>query len=107
MKKPRPRTTDPTKVTLKNFKRLETMQRFRKFQDQARLIRGLRDAQTNADALEGYLSKMDAHARSGMPDARQKLKDLVERTFTGRGVSGQDVVNVFPTQYQRLREILK
>ena len=95
------------KVTLKNFKRLETMQRLRKFQNQQRLIREMRDAQMNADALEGYLSKMDAHARSGMPDVRQRMKDLVERTFIGRGVSVQDVVNVFPSQYQRLREILK
>ena len=107
MKKARPRTSDPTKVTLKNFKRLETMQRLRKFRDQARLIRELRDAQMNADSLEGHLARMDAHTRSGMPDARQKLKDLVERTFAGRGVTGQDVVGVFPSQYQRLREILK
>ena len=95
------------KVTLKNFKRLETMQRFRKFRDQERLIQEMRDAQTNADALEGYLSRMDAHARSRMPDAHQKLKDLVERTFVGRGVSGQTVVDVFPTQYHRLRDALR
>jgi CRISPR/Cas system type I-B associated protein Csh2 (Cas7 group RAMP superfamily) len=107
MKKPRPRTSDPTKVTLKNFKRLETMQRLRKFQDQQRLVRQLRDAAWNADALEGYLSKQDAHTRSNMPDARQKLKDLVERTFVGRGVTGQNVVDAFPSQYQRLREVLK
>ena len=107
MKKARPRTSDPTKVTLRNFRRLETVQRLRKFQDQARLIRELRDAQMNADALEAHLTRMDAHTRSSMPDARQKLKDLVERTFSGRGVTGQDVVNVFPTQYQRLREVLK
>jgi hypothetical protein len=106
MKKVRQRK-DPLKVTLKNFKRLEDMQRFRKFQDQQRLIREMRDAQMNADALEGYLSKMDAHTRSGMPDARQRMKDLVERTFSGRGVSGQNVIDAFPTQYQRLREVLK
>ena len=106
MKKARPRA-DPNKVTLRNFRRLETVQRFRKFQDQARLIRDLRDAQMNADSLEAYLAKMDPHTRKTMPDAQQKLKDLVERTFAGRGVSGQDVVNVFPTQYQRLREVLK
>ena len=96
------------KVTLKNFKRLETMQRLRKFQTQQRLIREMRDAQMNADALEGYLSKMDAHTRSGMPDARQRMKDLVERSFSGRGsVTGQNVVDAFPSQYQRLREVLK
>ena len=83
------------------------MQRLRKFQDQQRLIREMRDAHSNADALEGFLAKMDAHTRTGMPDARQKLKDLVERTFVGRGVSGQNVVDVFPTQFQRLREVLK
>jgi len=107
MKKTRQRR-DPLKVTVRNFKRLEDLQRLRKFQDQQRLIREMRDAQMNADALEGYLAKLDYHARNNMPDVRQKMKDLVERSFRGRGgVSGQNVVDAFPSQYQRLREILK
>jgi len=106
MKKTRQRK-DPLAVNLKNFKRLEVMQRLRKFQDHQRLIRDMRDAQMNADALEGYLAKLDYHTRNDMPDVRQKLKDLVEQSFRGRGsVSGQNVVDAFPSQYQRLREVL-
>ena len=107
MKKARQRK-DPLAVNLKNFKRLEVMQRLRKYRDHQRLIRDMRDAQMNADALESYLAKMDFHTRNGMPDVKQKLKDLVEQSFHGRGlVSGQNVVDTFPSQYQRLREVLK
>ena len=107
MKKTRTRTTDPLKVTLKNFKRLETVHRLKKFQDTQSLIRQMRDAQMNADALEGYLAKMHYSARSDMPDRRHALKDLVEQTFRGRGVTGQNVVDSFTSRYDRLREVLK
>ena len=98
---------DPLKVTIRNFKRLEDLQRLRKFQDNQKLIRQMRDAQMNADALEGYLAKMHSPSRAEMPDARQKMKDFVEQTFRGRGVTGQNVVDAFPSQYQRLRAVLK
>ena len=95
------------KVTLKKFKRLETVQRLRKFQDTQKLIRQMRDGQMNADALEGYLAKMHYHARSEMPDRRHAMKEFVEQTFRGRGVTGQNVVDAFPSRYDRLREVLK
>ena len=95
------------KVNIRNFKRLEDLQRLRKFQDNQKLIRQMRDAQMNADALEGYLAKMQYHGRKEMPDVRHAMKDFVEQTFGGRGVTGQNVVDAFPSQYQRLREVLK
>ena len=107
MKKTRTRTADPSKVTLKNFRRLEVVNRLKKFQDTQEFLRQLRDAQMNADALEGYLSKMRYNARSEMPDRRHALKALVEQSFRGRGVTGQYVVDAFPSQYSRLREVLK
>ena len=107
MKKTRQRR-DPLKVTIRNFKRLEDLQRLRKFQQHQQLIRQMRDAQMNADALEGYLTKMHYHSRKEMPDMRQQMKDyFVEQSFRGRGVTGQTVVDAFPSQYQRLREVLK
>jgi hypothetical protein len=107
MKKTRTRTTDPSKVTLKNFRRLEVVHRLKKFQDTQGFIRQLRDAQMNADALEGYLAKMHYNARSEMPDRRHALKAMVEQTFRGRGVTGQNVVDAFPARYDRLREVLR
>ena len=64
---------DSVKVTLKNFKRLEELHRLRKFQQDQKLIRQMRDAQANADALEGYLAKMHYHNRSEMPDMRDRM----------------------------------
>ena len=95
------------KVTVRNFKRLEDLQRLRKFQDNQKLFRQMRDAQMNADALEGYLAKMHLPSRNEMPDVRHKMKDFVEQTVRGRGVTGQNVVDALPSQYQRLREVLK
>ena len=95
------------KVTIRNYKRLEDLQRLRKFQDNQKLIRQMRDAQMNADALEGYLAKMHYHNRTEMPDVRHKMKEFIEQTFRGRGVTGQTVVDAFPQSYQRLREVLK
>ena len=106
MKKTRQRR-DPLKVNIRNFKRLEDLQRLRKYQQQQQLIRQVRDAQANADALEGYLAKMHFHNRTEMPDVRERMKNFVEQTFRGRGVTGQNVVDAFPQSYQHLREILK
>ena len=107
MKETRTRTADPSKVTLENFKRLEVVNRLKKFQDMQAYLRRLRDAQMNADALEGYLAKMHYNARSEMPDRRHALRTLVEQSFRGRGVTVQNVVDAFPSQYNRLREVLK
>ena len=67
----------------------------------------MRDAEANANALEGYLTNMHPNYRETMPDVRAKLKRFVEDTFQSRGVTGQEVVDAFPKSYQHLREIIK
>ena len=94
-------------MTLKKFKRLEEFHRLQKFQQHQKLIRQMRDAQANADALEGYLTRMHYHNRSEMPDMRDRMKQFVEQTFRGRGVTGQTVVDAFPASYRHLREVIK
>ena len=94
-------------ITLKKLKRLEEFHRLQKYQQQQKLLRQMRDAQANADALEGYLAKMNYHNRSEMPDMRDRMKRFVEQTFRGRGVTGQTVVDTFPSSYRHLREVIK
>ena len=98
---------DSVKITLKKIKRLEEFHRLQKYQQHQKLIRQMRDAQANADALEGYLAKMHYHNRSEMPDMRERMKRFVEQTFRRRGVTGQNVVDLFPSSYRHLREVIK
>ena len=101
------RKSEAVGITLKKFKRLEEFHRLHKYQQQQKLIRQMRDAQANADALEGYLAKMHYHNRSEMPDMQARMKRFVEQTFRGRGVTGQTVVDSFPSSYRHLREVIK
>ena len=94
-------------ITLRNFKRLEEFHRLQKYQQHQKLIRQMRDAQANADALEEYLAKMHYHNRSEMPDVRDRMKRFVEQTFRGRGVTGRTVVDTLPSSYRHLREAIK
>ena len=57
---------DPVRLTLEKFKRLEEFHRLQKYQQHQKLIRQMRDAQANADALEGYLTRMHYNNRSEM-----------------------------------------
>ena len=101
------RKPDPVRMTLKKFKQLEDFQRLQKHYQQQKLIRQMRDAQANADALEGFLANMHRHYRSVMPDVQARMKRFVEQTFHSRGITGQAVVDAFPTSYQHLREVVK
>ena len=94
-------------MTLKKFKRLEEFHRLQKYQQQQKLLRQMRDAQANADALEGYLARMHTHSRAAMPDMQARLKRFVEQTFHGRGVTGQMVVDSLPSSYRHLRQVMK
>jgi tRNA 2-thiouridine synthesizing protein E len=51
-------------------------------------------------ALQGYF------ARHEKPNVRD-LHDALEEAFHGRGVTGQAVVDAFPSSYQYLREVMK
>ena len=101
------RKPDPVRMTLKKFKQLEEFQKLQKHYQQQKLLRQMRDAQANADALEGFLAKMHPHYRSAMPDVQARMKRFVDQTFHSRGVTGQAVVDAFPSSYQYLREVVK
>jgi len=101
------RKTDAVRMTLKTFKQLEDFQRLQKHYQQQKLNRQMRDAQANADALEGFLANMHPQYRPAMPDVQARMKRFVEQTFHSRGITGQAVVDAFPTSYQHLREVVK
>ena len=67
----------------------------------------MRDVRANADALEGYLTRMNPAYRSAMPDVQERLRRLIEQTFQSRGMTGKDALDTFPSSYQHLREVVK
>ena len=107
MKTKTKREPDPVRITLRKFKQLEEFQRLQKHYQQQRLLRQMRDAQANADALEGFLANMHPHYRAAMPDVQARMKRFVDQTFHSRGVTSQAVVDAFPSSYQYLREVVK
>ena len=107
MAKARPKRKLDVRMTIKKFKQLEDFQRLQKHYQQQKLLRQMRDAQANADALEGFLANMHPHYRSAMPDVQARMKRFVDQTFHSGGVTGQAVVDAFPSSYQYLREVVK
>ena len=84
-------------------------------------MRLLRDARSQVEAIENYLAQAqatdeymqkqnNAH-RSTMPDARAKIKRMVdEGLFRGRAACGrnapQDVMRFDPGSYDRMRDAM-
>ena len=101
------RKPDPVGMTLKKFKQFEDFRKLQGYYRQQKLLREMRDAQANADAVEGYLANMHPHYRAAMPDEQARMKRFIDQTFHSRGVTGQAVVDAFPSSYQYLREVLK
>ena len=67
-------------------------------------MRQLRDARSQAEALESYLASL-APAYRQAADGRQKIKQLVDSAFRGR-TAPEEVMRFYPTSYGRLREAL-
>jgi hypothetical protein len=95
------------KMTPEMFKDFEQFQKPQGHFRQQKLLQTMRDTRANADALEGYLARMDPAFRSAMPDVQEWLRRLIDQTFQSRGVSGKDALDAFPSSYQHLREVVK
>ena len=67
-------------------------------------MRQLRDARSQAEALEHYLSTLNSAYRQAA-EGRRNIKELVDSAFRGR-TAPEEVLRFYPTSYGRLREAL-
>ena len=88
----------------RRLRRLEFFQKNKVLFDRERTMRQLRDARSQAEALESYLATLNTAYRQAA-EGRRHIKDLADRTFRGRMVP-EDVLRFYPTSYERLREAL-
>ena len=68
------------------------------------MMRQLRDARSQAEALESYLASLTPAYRQAA-DGRLKIKQLVDNAFRGR-TAPEEVMRFYPTSYGRLQEAL-
>jgi hypothetical protein len=88
----------------RRLRQLEFLQKNKTLFDRARMMRQLRDARSQAEALESYLATLNPAYRQAA-DGRQRIKELVDSTFRGR-TAPEEVMRFYPTSYGRLREAL-
>jgi RNA-splicing ligase RtcB len=88
----------------RRLRRLEFFQKNKSLFDRERAMRQLRDARSQAEALESYLASLNSAYRQAA-DGRQKIKQLVDSAFRGR-TAPEEVMRFYPTSYGRLREAL-
>ena len=97
----------PKQRVKKEERRLRKLEFFHKNKtlfDRERAMRQLRDARSQAEALESYLASLNPAYRQAA-DGRQKIKQLVDSAFRGR-TAPEEVMRFYPTSYGRLRESL-
>ena len=97
----------PKQRVKKEERRLRQLEFFHKNKvlfDKERAMRQLRDARSQAEALENYLSTLNPAYRQAA-DGRAKIKEFVEATFRGR-TAPEEVLRFYPTSYGRLREAI-
>ena len=88
----------------RRLRKLEFFQKNKTLFDRERMMRQLRDARSQAEALESYLASLNPAYRQAA-DGRQRIKELVDSTFRGR-TAPEEVMRFYPTSYGRLREAL-
>ena len=94
-------------------RRLRRLEFFRKNQllfDRERVMRQLRDARSQAEALENYLATLNpAYRRAADADARrERLKAMLRDSDPFRGrMALEEVARFYPTSYGNLRDALK
>ena len=86
------------------MRRLEFFQRNKVRFDRERAMRQLRDARSQAEALEHYLSTLNPAYRQ-VAEGRRRIQELVDSAFRGR-TALEEVLRLYPTSYGRLREAL-
>ena len=98
----------PKQRVKKEERRLRKLEFFHKNKalfDKERVMRQLRDARMQAEAIENYLSTLNPAYRQAA-DGRARIKELVESTFRGR-TAPEEVMRFYPTSFARLREAVK
>ena len=88
----------------RQLRRLEFFQKNKAFFDRERAMRQLRDARSQAEALEHYLATLNPAYRQAA-EGRKNIKGLVDSAFRGR-TAPEEVLRFYPTSYGRLREAL-
>ena len=88
----------------RRLRKLEFFQKNKTLFDREKAMRQLRDARSQAEALEHYLATL-APAYRRAAEGRRKIKELVDSAFRGR-TAPEEVLRFYPTSYSRLREAL-
>ena len=88
----------------RRFRKLEFFQKNKALFDRERAMRQLKDARSQAEALEHYLATLNPAYRQAA-EGRRNIKELVDSAFRGR-TAPEEVMRFYPTSYGRLREAL-
>ena len=89
------------------LKQLKTFHKNKILFDRERVMRQLRDARSQAEAIESYLAKLNPAYRqaAAASQKRTEIQQMVDRTFRGR-MAPEEVMRFYPTSYGLLREAL-
>ena len=90
------------------LKQLKTFHKNKILFDRERVMRQLRDARSQAEALESYLTTLNPAYRQAATAAqkRTEIQEMADRAFRGR-MAPEEVMRFYPTSYGLLREALK
>jgi len=91
----------------RRLRKLELFQKNKVLFDRERMMRQLRDARSQAEALEHYLATLNPAYRqaAAAPQRRTEIQQLADLVFRGR-TAPEEVLRFDPTSYGRLREAL-
>ena len=89
------------------LKQLKTFHKNKVLFDRERVMRQLRDARSQAEALESYLATLNPAYRqaAAASQKRTEIQEMADRAFRGR-MAPEEVMRFYPTSYGRLREAL-
>ena len=90
------------------LKQLKLFQKNKLLFDRERMMRQLRDARSQAEALEHYLATLNPAYRqaAAAQQKRTEFQQLADLVFRGR-MPPEEVLRFYPTSYGQLREALK
>ena len=88
----------------RRLRRLELFHKNKALFDREKAMRQLRDARSQAEALEHYLATLNPAYRQAA-DGRRNIMERVDSAFRGRSAP-EEVLRFYPTSYSRLREAL-
>ena len=91
----------------RRLRKLEFFQKNKALFDREKAMRQLRDARSQAEALEHYLATLNPAYRqaAAAPQRRTEIQQLADLVFRGR-TAPEEVLRFYPTSYGRLREAI-